>query len=70
MLELLKCVDCWPQAGGHTGIIVSVTKKNLLIIYCMSLSVVLLYVYVLKFCLQLNFGAQLVFKSLNFINIK
>jgi len=24
MLELLKCDDDWPQAGGHTGIIVSV----------------------------------------------
>jgi len=24
MLELLKCDDGWPQAGGHTGIIVSV----------------------------------------------
>lgn len=28
MLELLKCEDCWPQAGGHTGIIVSVKYIN------------------------------------------
>lgn len=27
ILELLKCDDCWPQAGGHTGMIVSV-KTN------------------------------------------
>jgi len=28
MLELLKCEDGWPQAGGHTGIIVSIKLTN------------------------------------------
>lgn len=28
MLELLMCDDCCPQAGGHTGIIVSTKKKQ------------------------------------------
>lgn len=35
MLEFLKCDDCWPQAGGHTGIIVSVKLlKQIINIHC------------------------------------